>query len=415
MPKVTVFTPSHDTKWLDECYESLNNQTFNDWEWVVLLNNGASWSPPNDNRVKSYSTDSLGIGKLKNEAVSFASGDYLVELDHDDKLASNALEKIIEAFKNNSNVSFVYSHFAQINEDGSRNDNTFNPTFGWTYQDIDVAGVTYLQCNSMHHYPSAMSYIWYAPNHVRAFRKSTYDAIGGYNPNMEILDDLDIMCRMYQESDFYLIDECLYLQRVHPGNSQVRPELNERIQVETVEIYENQVQANALAWAKRNNLRCLDLGGAYNSPPEYESVDLLPNADLVGDVFDVLASLDNNSVGVIRAVDFLEHIPDKITLFNEMYRVLAHGGMLLSLTPSSDGRAAFQDPTHVSFYNENSFWYYTNKQFAQYVPEIKCRFQNSLIKTLYFNEWYVQNRMPYVCANLVAIKDGPRIAGPLDI
>ena len=34
--------------------------------------------------------------------------------------------------------------------------------------------------------------------------------------------------------------------------------------------------------------------------------------------------------------------------------------MLLSLTPSTDGRGAYQDPTHVAFYNENSFWYYTN-------------------------------------------------------
>ena len=67
---------------------------------------------------------------------------------------------------------------------------------------------------------------------------------------------------------------------------------------------------------------------------------------------------------MIRAVDFLEHVPDKVALFNELYRLLAHGGMLLSLTPSTDGRGAFQDPTHVAYYNENSFWYFTDANYA---------------------------------------------------
>ena len=83
--------------------------------------------------------------------------------------------------------------------------------------------------------------------------------------------------------------------------------------------------------------------------------------------------LPDNSVGVIRAVDFLEHVPDKIAIFNELHRLLAHGGMLLSLTPSTDGRGAFQDPTHVAFYNENSFWYFTDANYANFVPEITCQ------------------------------------------
>ncbi|WP_438315713.1 hypothetical protein ACSHWO_26925 [Streptomyces sp. HUAS TT3] len=59
-------------------------------------------------------------------------------------------------------------------------------------------------------------------------------------------------------------------------------------------------------------------------------------------------------MGLVRAVDFLEHVPQKIPLINELYRLLAPGGMLLSLTPSSDGRGAYQDPTHVAYSNERS-------------------------------------------------------------
>lgn len=92
--------------------------------------------------------------------------------------------------------------------------------------------------------------------------------------------------------------------------------------------------------------------------------------------------LPDGSVGVIRAHDFLEHVVDKVALINELYRVLAPGGMLLTLTPSTDGRGAFQDPTHVAYYNENSFWYYTEQQHRAFVPTITARFQSSRLHVL---------------------------------
>ena len=120
-------------------------------------------------------------------------------------------------------------------------------------------------------------------------------------------------------------------------------------------------------------------------------------------------------MGVIRAHDFLEHVPDKVRLMNEIYRVLAHGGLMLSMTPSTEGRGAYQDPTHVAFWNENSFWYYTDAHFAKYVPEITCRFQVSRLDTIFPTLWHNQHQIPYVYANLVAIKEGPRLPGELKI
>ena len=85
---------------------------------------------------------------------------------------------------------------------------------------------------------------------------------------------------------------------------------------------------------------------------------------------------------MIRAVDFLEHVPDKVAVFNELYRVLAPNGLLLSLTPSTDGRGAFQDPTHVAFYNENSFWYYTERSTPRFVRRSSAGSRLSRLVTL---------------------------------
>ena len=400
--KISVFTPSHDTRYLDEAYESLLAQTHDNWEWEVLLNgaaaesenDGVEWDgwKVNDPRVHvRFLKGTHGIGELKMWAANSAIGDALVELDHDDILASIALERIAEAFEANPDASMVYSDFAQIKEDGTRDDGMFDPRFGWQYADDEVDGRSVLRCFCMHHYPSTVSYIWYAPNHVRAFRTEAYRAVGGYDSNLDVLDDQDLMSRLYQHGEFVYIDECLYLQRVHPDNTQAKPELNGRIQEETVGLYDRHIQGNSLAWAARNDLLVIDLSNSETLPLPYE----------------------DGSVGVIRAIECLSHVSDKVALMNECYRVLAHGGMMHILVPSSDGRGAHQDPTHVSYWNENSMWYYTDLHYAKYVPEITCRFQNSRTYTTYPSAWHEQHDISYVVSNLVAIKDGPRIAGEL--
>jgi len=420
MPRITVFTPSHDPKFLDDCYESLRQQTFKDWEWNILHNGpsaedeDSAWTVDDPRVHIRFLKGTHGVGELKWWACNTAKGDILLEFDHDDVLDHTALEKVVQAFDENPDINFVYSDFAQINEDGTRNDSRFNMNMGWQYSEGMVNGQSVLRCHTMPLFPSTVSYIWFAPNHLRAFRTNIYKQIGGYNQNLYVLDDLDIICRFYQTSGFYHIDECLYLQRVHPGNTQAQPELNGRIQEETVALYDQYIESNALAWAAREGLLAVDLGAAHNRPAGYLGLDMRPGpaVDIVADVTKGLP-FEDNSVGVIRASDFLEHIPDKVAIMNECYRVLAHGGMLLSMTPSTDGRGAFQDPTHVAFWNENSFWYYTDANFSKYVPDIACRFQSSRMVTIYPSEWAQHHKIPYVNANLVAIKDGPRIAGEL--
>ncbi|WP_226344823.1 methyltransferase domain-containing protein [Agilicoccus flavus] len=168
-----------------------------------------------------------------------------------------------------------------------------------------------------------------------------------------VLDDQDLMCRLYRVGAFHYIPEVLYLQRMHGVNTQRDAETNAYIQTETVRLYDTYIEGDALAWARRNRLHALDLGAAHNRPAGYLGVDQYPGPDV-----DIVATLPerldlpDDSVGVIRAVDFLEHGVDKVSLINELHRVLAPGGLLLSMTPSTDGRGAFQHPTHVVLQRE---------------------------------------------------------------
>ncbi|MFJ8072811.1 glycosyltransferase [Streptomyces sp. NPDC096176] len=418
-PKFSVFTPSHRPRFLDECLASLQAQSCADWEWVVLLNNGARWRPEHpDERVRVKIADDIhGVGAAKRRACELARGEFLVELDHDDLLAKACLAELAEAFDTHPDVVLVYSNTAQITEDGKRDETRFNEAHGWHYEDVDVDGRRLMQAMSMAPTPHNVSYIWYAPNHVRAFRKDVYEKVGGYDATRTVLDDQDLMCRLFQAGDFHHIPRCLYLQRIHRANTQRDPKINAHIQRETVALYDKYIEANALAWTQRRGLYALDLGAAHRKPPGYLGVDQYPGegVDIVAKLPDRL-DLPDNSVGLMRAVDFLEHVPAKVPLINELYRLLAPGGMLLTMTPSADGRGAYQDPTHVAFYNENSFWYYTDNQYRTFVPEIEARFQKSRLVTYYPTDWHSKNNISYVVANLIAMKEGAaRCGGPLRV
>jgi hypothetical protein len=66
---------------------------------------------------------------------------------------------------------------------------------------------------------------------------------------------------------------------------------------------------------------------------------------------------------------------------NEAFRVLAPGGIVDILVPTTDGRGAWCDRTHVSFWNIRSFRYYTELEMRQYVEaECRCLFRIRMLQ-----------------------------------
>ncbi|MBI4849130.1 MAG: methyltransferase domain-containing protein [Nitrospirae bacterium] len=93
-------------------------------------------------------------------------------------------------------------------------------------------------------------------------------------------------------------------------------------------------------------------------------------------------AFEDNSIHYIRAFDLVEHLRSPIHTMNEAWRVLGHGGLFEIWVPSTDGRGAFQDPTHVSFWNQNSFLYYSKQYYAGAYPDkVFCDFDIRVIDT----------------------------------
>lgn len=410
--RISVFTPSHNVRYLDDCYESLARQTFTDWEWIVLLNGAAKdWAPPRPDERVNVTRRLLPrrVGAAKRAVCELCSGEILFELDHDDIITTSCLEDVHDAFEAHPDVVLVFSDFAQINEDRSPNHVRFNEAMGWVYTDEEIDGVTYLRCHALPAYPHNVAYIWYAPNHLRAFRRETYLEVGGYDAQLSVLDDQELMIRLFNAGDFHHIDRCLYFQRVHGDNTQAEASTNAFIQEQTVRYYEQHIDGLSMAWSRRRGLAVVTVRTS-TSPP---LVDPDPGEVVLIDAERPAFPFADQTVGVIKAVELLQRLPDRAAFFNECFRVLTHGGLILTRTPSTDGRGAFQDPSHVAMYNENSFWYLTQAQLRPSVPTLTARLQVSHLRTFFPTPWEQQFNIPYVEANLIALKDGPRLGGPV--
>lgn len=108
----------------------------------------------------------------------------------------------------------------------------------------------------------------------------------------------------------------------------------------------------------------LNLGCSDRFKPGYMNVDLVDcrtNTSVEFRQVDLSQPWPwpDSSVEEIVVDDIIEHLPDKILTMNEIHRVLIPGGLVHIFVPTTDGRGAWQDPTHVSYWNRNSFLYYT--------------------------------------------------------
>lgn len=420
--QLSLFTPTHRPQHLARLARSLFAQTYRDFEWVIVPNGsctraeveraieeaaGTGLDPRLERvRVVPYTGKTLNIGEIKNFACQACRGQVLVEADHDDELTPDCLETLAETFTDPS-VDFAYSNFAEVKAGQAH---TYNSVYGWVYRPFEWEGLALQEAVAFEPSPAAFSKIWYAPNHVRAWRSSFYHSIGGHDASFDVLDDQELLARTYIKGRVRHIDRCLYVYHV-TGENTCAGERNARIQTLCLDLHDRFIYPLVERWCDLNGLMKLDLCGGFDPPAGYRSIDLA-NGDITCDLDSSNWTIETGAVGVVRAHDALEHMRNPINTMKEIYRILAPNGWLLSLTPSTDGRGAFQDPTHVSYWNSNSFWYYTRAQQARYI-NTPVRFQLNRIKNFFPSEWHQTHQITYVKADL--LKFAGRVPGRVEI
>ena len=126
---VSIITPCYNSeKFLDECISSVLNQTYQNWEMLIVDDNSSDNSSilinsysKKDERIKPlYLNDNIGAAMARNKAISKAKGKYLAFLDSDDVWLPKKLE-IQTNFMKKNNYSFVFSSYSVISDDEKPN------------------------------------------------------------------------------------------------------------------------------------------------------------------------------------------------------------------------------------------------------------------------------------------------------
>lgn len=101
--KISVIVPVYNVqKYLEECVQSILNQTFSDFE-LLLIDDGstdqsgaiAEKLAENDSRIRVFHKENGGLSDARNYGIDRAEGDYLTFIDSDDYVDLTYFEKLV--------------------------------------------------------------------------------------------------------------------------------------------------------------------------------------------------------------------------------------------------------------------------------------------------------------------------------
>jgi hypothetical protein len=163
------------------------------------------------------------IGKLKNWACSLGKGQILVELDHDDELTDYAIDNVVKGFKQFPEAGFLYTDCAEVYENGTPHSYRKGWAFGYgSYTDVEYKGKLYKSGSAGNVNAKTIRHIVSSPNHIRAWRRSFYESIGGHNKELHVADDYEIMVRTFLKTRIIRVPKLCYIQYIGSTAQQLR-------------------------------------------------------------------------------------------------------------------------------------------------------------------------------------------------
>jgi glycosyltransferase involved in cell wall biosynthesis len=145
----TVCTPTYNCgKFIHRVYESLINQTFKDFEWIVIDDGSTDntkeliekYKQTNPElNIKYFHQENSGKPTAMNKGIELAKGILFVTMDADDRFMSNALEVLYNTYlkylKNNDEVALICCNC--ITQDGKLH-GTMYPKSPWISDEFEM-------------------------------------------------------------------------------------------------------------------------------------------------------------------------------------------------------------------------------------------------------------------------------------
>jgi hypothetical protein len=170
-PLISIIVPCYNqAKYLDECLQSVLNQSYANWECIVV-NDG---SPDNteaiarqwcdlDDRFKYLYKQNGGPSSARNIGIKISEGDLILPLDADDCISVDFLEKLVRELLNDESLGIVSCYTKFFSKNTNKTTGELKPKgTDWRY----LLYVNQLIATSL-------------------YRKKCWEEVGGYDETMQ--------------------------------------------------------------------------------------------------------------------------------------------------------------------------------------------------------------------------------------
>ena len=203
MPKVSIVMPTYNAeKYIGEAIESILNQTFTDYEFIIINDGSTDHTKEiikryDDPRIVLLENEkNSGIVVTLNKGVQFASGEYIARMDSDDISLCTRLERQVIYLDSHKNIGVVGTALQVFGERIEAQNRFFSDR-----KEILKAELLFNSCLA---HPTVM------------FRRSLIQNISAcYDIQFAGIEDFALWWKLVQVTDIGCINEVLLRYRSH--------------------------------------------------------------------------------------------------------------------------------------------------------------------------------------------------------
>lgn len=215
-PMVSVIVPVYNSeKYLDKCIESVVNQSFDDWE-LILVDDGSTdtsgdicyrWAE-DDRRIIVVEQCNRGVSFARNAGIDKAKGKYLFFLDSDDAIAPQCLDILVKsALDNHADIALcMMAHCSLEYFETKLKQNNISTLKPFSAEEA-------VNCILYQDSPFGLN----SNSNAKLFDRKLFDQKTRFCPGR--YEDLDISYRLFIKAKaVILVPQFLYLYRKHSSS-----------------------------------------------------------------------------------------------------------------------------------------------------------------------------------------------------
>lgn len=204
MPVVSVLMPVYNREdFLSMAISSVLKEEFQDFELLICDDASSDGSlgiiktfAERDKRIKYFAREknSGRPAVIYKFLAGHASGRYIIASDSDDMALPNRLRTLIGAAELHPDASVVYGKTKVVRRVKKIRSRFY---YGRDFNQFDLFNANFV------------------PDGAALIRKSIYDSIGGYNPEINWAEDYDLRLRLAMEGPFVYVKDLVYIYYIH--------------------------------------------------------------------------------------------------------------------------------------------------------------------------------------------------------